>query len=170
MTTNFISAKLEARPNPEKGVFGLFAREHVAAGELLLVWGGRVVGVEELRTLSPRQQAHSVQVEEDLYLVGFANDEPDAGDYINHSCEPNAGLRGQIAVVAMRNIEANEEICFDYAMSDGSPYDEFVCACGQAGCRGVVRGTDWQRPELQARYAGYFSPYLQRRIAALKEN
>lgn len=167
-TTNFVSPKLEARPRPEKGRFGLFARQAVAAGELLLVWGGRVVTGAEWATLSPQKQEHSVQVEEDLYLVGFEGVPPDAGDYINHSCQPNAGLRGQIAVVAMRSIEPDEEICFDYAMSDGTPYDEFTCACGMPACRGQITGSDWQRPELQQRYLGYFSPYLQRRIEAQK--
>jgi hypothetical protein len=27
-----------------------------------------------------------------------------------------------------------------------------------------VRGTDWKRPELQERYAGWFSSYLARKI------
>jgi hypothetical protein len=27
-----------------------------------------------------------------------------------------------------------------------------------------VTGSDWALPELQKRYKGYFSPYLQRRI------
>lgn len=62
---------------------------------------------------------------------------------------------------------SQEEVCFDYAMSDGSPYDEFDCTCGAADCRRRVTGNDWCRPELQQRYAGYFSPYLQRRIEQL---
>jgi hypothetical protein len=32
-----------------------------------------------------------------------------------------------------------------------------------ARCRGVIEGRDWRRPELQRRYRGYFSWYLQRR-------
>jgi hypothetical protein len=75
---------------------------------------------------------------------------------------------GQIVVVAMRPIMPGEEICFDYAMTDGSPYDEFDCACGSPTCRGRVSGDDWRRPELWARYQGYFSPYLQRRIENLR--
>jgi hypothetical protein len=51
-------------------------------------------------------------------------------------------------------------------MSDGSPYDEFACGCGSHDCRRRVSGDDWKRSELWQRYAGYFSPYLQRRIAA----
>jgi hypothetical protein len=31
-----------------------------------------------------------------------------------------------------------------------------------------VTGEDWKRPELWARYDGYFSAYLQKRIEALK--
>ena len=46
-------------------------------------------------------------------------------DWVNHSCEPNCGLSGQIALVALRRLEPGEEVCFDYAMSDGSPYDQF---------------------------------------------
>jgi hypothetical protein len=73
-------------------------------------------------------------------------------------------MAGQIVVVALRAIAAGEEICYDYAMTGGSSYDEFDCACGSAGCRGRVSGRDWERPELWERYAGFFSPYLARRI------
>ena len=34
----------------------------------------------------------------------------------------------------------------------------------QPRCRHHVTGDDWQLPELQTRYAGHFSPYIQRRI------
>lgn len=69
----------------------------------------------------------------------------------------------------MRPIGPGEEVTIDYAMCDGSPYDEFACACGSARCRGRVTGNDWRDPALWERYAGHFSPYLQRRIAALKQ-
>ena len=88
--------------------------------------------------------------------------------WINHSCDPNAGLNGQIVLVAMHEIATGEEIRFDYAMSDVTDYDEFKCECGAPNCRGVVRGSDWRRPELWEKYAGYFSPYIQRRIEKLK--
>ena len=34
--------------------------------------------------------------------------------------------------------------------------------------RGSGDGNDWAQPELWTRYAGHFSPYLQRRIDQLK--
>ena len=107
---------------------------------------------------------YSLQVEENQYLVSLSDCEPP--DYVNHCCDPNSGLAGQITLVAMRDIKPGEEITYDYAMSDGSPYDEFSCSCGSPHCRGHVSGEDWMRPDLWRRYAGYFSPYLQRRIMA----
>lgn len=131
-----------------------------------MVWGDKVINAEDLQRLPAITQRHSIQVEEDLYLAPVAPAEP--ADFVNHCCSPNAGMSGQIALVAMRDINAGEEVCYDYAMSDGSPYDEFECACSTANCRGRVTGDDWRRPELWERYAGFFSPYLQRRIDLLR--
>ena len=156
------------RGHSETGGYGVFAREPVEAGELLVVWSGRVVTPEQLAQFSPEMLRRSVQVEENLYLTSICPDEP--ADYINHSCNPNAGMSGQIAVVAMRVIAPGEEVSIDYAMCDGTPYDEFDCQCGAPNCRGHVTGDDWSRPELWERYAGYFSPYLQRRIDRLKKS
>jgi hypothetical protein len=139
----------------------------IEPGELIAVWSGRIIGPDELDELEPEIRRHTVQVEEGLYLASLTPDEPP--DYINHSCEPNAGLDGQVAIVAMHRIQPGEEVTIDYAMCDGSAYDEFDCECGSALCRGHVSADDWRNPTLWERYAGHFSPYLQRRIDALKQ-
>jgi hypothetical protein len=162
--TSYLSTKLEGRTRPNAGDKGVFARHLVRAGELIAVWGGEVMTGQELARLDPVVRRMSIQVEEDLYLVS-GREGP--ADWVNHSCDPNAGLIGQIALVAIRDIAPGEEVCYDYAMSDGSPYDEFECSCGGPNCRRRVTGDDWRRPDLWKRYAGYFSPYLQRRIDQL---
>jgi hypothetical protein len=167
MSASYVSPKLEARLLPEKGGHGVFACQPVQQGERLLVWGGDIVTLDQLALLPLSLRIYSVQVEEGLYLAARPYDEPETADYINHSCTPNAGFDGQIVLVAMRDIGPDEEICIDYAMCDGSPYDEFECHCGSPDCRGRVTGNDWQLPALQARYAGYFIPYLQRRITKM---
>lgn len=167
MSNSYLSPKLEARPLPQKGGHGIFARTAVAQGERLLVWGGDIVNAAQLAQLPAHLQPYSIQVEEGLYLASRPDDDPEPADYLNHSCAPNAGFDGQIVLVALRDIVPDEEICIDYAMCDGSPYDEFACQCGAALCRGRITGDDWRKPELQARYAGRFIPYLQRRIATL---
>jgi hypothetical protein len=164
--TAYLSPKLEAGPHRHKGGYGVFARALIRAGDVLVVWGGDVVIAEDFVKLPAYVQQHSLQVEENLYLVPNGEDEP--ADFVNHSCSPNAGMSGQIVIVALRDIQPGEEACYDYATSDGGPYDEFECACGAPNCRGKITGNDWQLPELWQRYAGHFSPYLQRRIDRLK--
>lgn len=166
-TTCYTSPKLEGREIPTKGFSGLFARQAVSAGELLTLYMGELIDGETLATLPPAEQVHILQIEDDLYIAPFQSE---AAHLVNHSCDPNAGFAGQIAVVALRDIAPGEEICFDYAMCDGSPYDEFTCLCGAATCRGTITGSDWQLPALWERYKGHFSPYLQRRIDRLKKN
>ena len=135
--TGFISPKLEGRLIGTKGGRGVFAREKVRAKEVLVVWGGEVVTGEMLADMSDDKHRVSIQIEEDLYLV-TGHEGP--ADWVNHSCDPNAGLTGQVVLVALRDIRVGEEICFDYATSDGSPYDEFECHCGTKTCRRHVLG------------------------------
>lgn len=162
--TSFLSSSLEARPI--NGGRGVFARRRISAGTVLAVWGGEVIEAERFYGLPAPERQISVQVEEQLYLVPSREG---AAEWVNHSCDPNAGMLGQITLVALREIVEGEEVRYDYAMSDGSPYDEFVCHCGAVSCRKRITGEDWRRPELWERYEGHFSPYLQRRIERLQQ-
>lgn len=165
-STAYLTDKCEVRNRDVTGGKAVYARDTIEPGELVAIWSGRVVPAGALGELPEEIRRHTVQIEEGLYLASLSPDEPP--DFINHSCEPNAGLDGQIAIVALDRIHPGDEVTIDYAMCDGSPYDEFACACGSPCCRGRVTGEDWRRPDLWERYAGHFSPYLERRIKALK--
>ena len=88
--------------------------------------------------------------------------------HLNHSCEPNLGMQGQIVYVALRDINQDQELTLDYAMMDDEPY-EMPCRCGARSCRGTITGFDWRKPEIQKKYDGYFSWFIQRRIDAAKQ-
>lgn len=163
--THYLSPKLAVEPMPEKDGFGVVAKEPIAAGETVVVWGGRIFDRSAVAQMDARERIYVLQVEEDLFLAADGPVEP--AEYVNHSCNPNVGVHGQMALVALRDIAVGEEICFDYAMSESNEFTEFACACGAPNCRGKVGGDDWRRPELQRRYAGFFSPYLQRKIDAM---
>ena len=164
MDYNWLTAKAQARPAGGKG-WGSFVTEPISAGETVAAFGGWVVERRALSALSDDRQSRSIQIDEDLYLV--SDETPEPGDMLNHSCEPNCGLQGSQILVAMRDIAPGDELSFDYAMCDASDYDEFRCLCGSPACRGIATGSDWRDPALQAKYAGWFSPYLVRRIAGL---
>jgi hypothetical protein len=163
-TYSWLSPKCTARALPN-GQHGVFALESIAAGEIISVWGGEIMTRAQVAAMPEKYQRFATQVEEDFFLSGISED---AADYFNHSCAPNAGMQGQIVLVAMRAIAPGEQVCFDYAMTDGSDYDEFECHCGAPNCRRRVTGKDWRRPELWEKYRGYFMPYLQKRIDALR--
>ncbi len=163
-TVSWLTPKCEVRET-RRGHKGIYAAQPIAKGEILSVWGGEIMTRAQVDELPEKYRHFATQVEEDFFLAGFSED---AADYFNHSCDPNAGMHGHIVLVAMRDIQPGEQVCFDYAMTDGSDYDEFECQCGAPNCRKFVRGTDWRNPELWERYTGYFMPYLQRRIYLLQ--
>ena len=71
-----------------------------------------------------------------------------------------------VTLVARRPIAAGEEVTVDYATHTADLPWSMTCSCGSPHCRRVVTHDDWRRPDVQARYAGHFSPFLNRRIAA----
>lgn len=164
MVSTWISPKAVKGAPSEIGGRGLVAVEAIDRGEVVAVKGGHIVTTEQLRSLPERLQNSDVQITDDLHLVALTEEEYEAVMLlINHSCEPNVGFAGNVVLVAMRDIDAGEELTTDYAMFDD--YDgSMECTCGRPTCRRRIDGRDWQRPDLQARYRGYFSWYLARKM------
>ena len=147
---------------------GTFAVRGLPRGTLLLVIGGQIVTIREEADLPPGLQDAGVQIAADLVLSPLSIEFRGGINNVNHCCEPNAGFQGQIFLVATRDIGCGEEVTFDYAMCLGdspnaAPY-RLQCHCGSARCRGWITDKDWTIPDLQARYRGYFQPYLQLQI------
>ena len=77
--------------------------------------------------------------------------------FLNHSCEPNVGFAGNVVLVAVRDISADEELTADYALLDG--HDGMMeGGCRAAWCRGAIGGRDWQRPGACGAGAAGVSP------------
>ncbi len=145
---------------------GLFATADIAKDEIVAVKGGHIVDRKTLREkITPRLGPVEIQIDDDLFIAPVTDEERELSMlYSNHSCDANLGIRGEITFVAMRDICASEELTHDWAMTDNDNYS-VQCKCGAPNCRKTVTGKDWQRPELQKRYRGYFSVYLADKIA-----
>ena len=162
MHQSWLSPLASCRPAGAKGL-GVFANEAIPAGTTVAGFGGCVVDRAELDTLDEKYRTHSLQIDDHLFIV---SELPfDDADYVNHSCDPNCGIVGSVLLVTMRGVEAGEELCFDYAMTDTDDYDEFECSCGTPLCRGTITGADWQAAEMRERYRGWRSAYIERRDA-----
>lgn len=85
--------------------------------------------------------------------------------YINHSCSPNAGLKGKVTVVAMKNIRKNEQITIDYSITEDDPYWKMKCNCGQKNCRKIIRSVRSFPLILFKRYKKYIPKFLRKEYA-----
>src|SRR3989475_5907520 len=143
---------------------GLFARQPVAKGEIVAIKGGYILAASTLPEVERRLGPAEIPVADGFFIAPLNELEREgAMIFTNHSCDPNIGVQGQIVFVAMREIEAGEELTHDWATTDDDSY-QMPCNCGTAACRKVITGQDWRRPELQRRYAGYMSWHRERRI------
>jgi len=160
---SFLSPKTEVRDSPIHGK-GLFAREHIEAGEIVAVKGGHILTRQQWAELEPRLGPAEIQISEELFIAPVRREERDGAMlYTNHSCDPNIAIQGQIVFLAMRGIAPDEELTHDWATTDDMEYT-MECRCGSVKCRGTVTGKDWMRRELQERYQGWFCWFIQRKI------
>lgn len=162
---SYISAKAEKGSPSAIDRRGLVATAPIRAGEIVAVKGGHIVETEALLQLPERLQNSEIQIAEGLHLVALTDEEYEPVMlFINHSCEPNVGFAGNVVLVAMRDVVPGTELTTDYAMFDTLD-STMECRCETPSCRRTIRGSDWQLPNLRDRYDGYFSWYVQRRIA-----
>lgn len=163
-TGSWINPKLEKRFSLINGS-GIFNKEKIYKNERLMAFGGFVLTKEQVLALSEEMIRSVLQIDDHLWLASNCTSMQDE-DLVNHSCDPNAGLKGQVLLVALRDIEPNEEITMDYAMAvhEFIGMDAFKCTCQAKNCRLLITQDDWKLKDLQKRYDGYFSIYLQDKI------
>ena len=145
---------------------GLFAAATIARGEIVCVKGGHLLSKAEFEKYKGVANEADLQIADDLFLAPMTEAEFESVMmFLNHCCEPNVGIQGQIVFVALRDIVCGEELTLDYATIDHDT-EPMTCRCGAPTCRGLITGRDWQKPELQQKYGPYFAWYLLEKIRA----
>jgi uncharacterized protein len=138
---------------------GVFAKKRIKKGEVIAEVDGKIYELgpdeNELPNKPPLYvMDHAVQFADYKWRLskGIAK-------YINHSCEPNCGIRKLFKIVAMRTIEPGEEITWDYDMAENSLW--FMrCKCHTKSCRKWIRGYDYLPTKFRRKYKGYISEWL----------
>jgi uncharacterized protein len=161
--TSYLSPKTAVRPSPIGGR-GLFAAAALSRGEVVCVKAGHLLTRAQLEAHQGDVNEADLQITDDLFIAPVSAAEfEDVMMFLNHSCEPNVGIQGQIVFVTLREVAADEELALDYATIDDGT-EPMPCRCGAAACRRVITGQDWQSPELQRKYGDHFAWYLLRKI------
>ena len=127
------SAALVMKQVPGKGR-GIFARRRLAAGTEVLEFRGDIQPVAAFDDLT-----HALQIGPESFLSASGG----IDDYVNHSCQPNCGIRqeratGRIVLVALEDIADGTEITFDYATTQMGGHWQMHCRCGAGTCRGII--------------------------------
>ena len=128
---------------------GAFALRHIAEGETLIEYKGQVISWKEALRRHPHDPAqpnHTFYFHIDDTRVIDGSVQGNAARWINHSCDPNCEADeqdGRIFIKALRDIQAGEELSYDYRLIIDERYTpklkaEFPCWCGTKYCRGTL--------------------------------
>lgn len=115
---------------------GVFATSPIEKGRAIHVLAGRRITLNEFIRLvntgkEPLDDPLQVGVRTFLVLDRLSRS-------FNHSCEPNAGIRGRNELFALRPIKSGEEITFDYSTTIAPTIWTMACSCGSPNCRGTI--------------------------------
>jgi SET domain-containing protein len=111
---------------------GVFANRAIRKGEIILAFGGPIIGFEETKRRG-RWECMPLQIGPIQYY-----DTRPPGIFVNHSCDPNAGIKNDRDLVARREISKEEEFRFDYSTTMQEQSFTMRCLCGTPKCRQVV--------------------------------
>jgi SET domain-containing protein len=164
---SWINDKVVVKDTKKYGV-GAFAKEKILKNEKIAMFGGHVITREEENKLPAEIYDNAIQIDDNLVIGSILKEEIDDGAMFNHSCNANAGIKGQILLVAMRDILKSEQITFDFGtvlFNDGSfKKYKLKCLCGAKNCRKIITDNDWMKQEIQNKYRGYFPIHIQEKI------
>lgn len=90
---------------------------------------------------------------------------PDFLQYINHSCQPNVFFdTTRRELIALKDIEPHEELCFFYPSTELDMAQPFICFCGNKDCLQNIKGalhTPWHQLK-NYRLSGFVQSQLNR--------
>ncbi len=140
---------------------GVFANRELAQGEVILAIEGPVINFEETKRRGDRE-CMAIQLGYNNYI-----DTQPPGVFVNHSCDPNSGIKWNRYLVALRRIPKGREIRYDYSTTMEEQSFTMPCLCGSPACRGVVRDFSTLPTLLQRKYAalGVVMSFILRRTA-----
>ena len=148
---------------------GVFAEESIPVGTEIMSFTGEILPFDRfLQSNFTNDEDHIIQVGPASFMA------PSGGldDFVNHCCEPNCWLRVRsetdVTLLALREINAGEELSFDYSLTsfrDPFPWS-MPCSCGSGSCRKIISNfelqpTNWQQQMLSL---GVVPQYISRML------
>ena len=161
---SYLSPKTKVKKSSIGGR-GLFAIKSIKKNELICLKSGHIINWATYWKYQNVIGDSYFQIDDNFMVAPLTKSElKKSMMYLNHSCEANVGVCGEIRFVALKNIQIGEELTIDYAMAEANNTFRLDCNCGKKTCRKLITGKDWQNKSLQQKYKGYFSRFIQDKI------
>lgn len=115
---------------------GVFAGEDIRKGKVIHVLSGEKMS---LNIFIKKINAGAERIDDPLQ-IGCREylDLDEFSRTFNHSCNPNAGLRGQSELFALKDIPEGQEITYDYSTTIAPTVWGMECRCGSRKCRKTI--------------------------------
>lgn len=150
---------LENKPEKEADVFiaetengrGVFAGRDYEKGEAIFRFEGQILTEDELPTPYDEVEDHYMQIGEGLYMGPSGK----ADDLVNHSCDPNSGIKIEgrnVNLFAIRSIKKGEELSWDYSTTIDEDDWQLDCNCGSPKCRKKVGDFKYLPEDTKKKY------------------
>ncbi len=148
------NAKVKVKRTKKYGR-GVYAIKKIRKGEVIASFDGPIYTGRDHWTTD--MYNHSIQ-----FAPNKWRDSKGVARLINHSCEPNCGIKRLFDVVAMRTIQPGEQITWDYEMTEKNPDWRLRCKCGLSQCRKIIGNYRNLPFAIRKKYGTYISLWLRR--------
>jgi len=148
--------KIYVKDSPIEGN-GIFANKNIRKGEIISYFKGKhykrvTKGIDDALS-----NPNSIGIGPNHWM----ETEPPLM-YTNHSCNPNASLKGTVTLIAIKNILKNQEILMDYSITEADPLWYMKCTCGLKDCRKKIKSVQYLPKDIFKKYLPYVTKYFQK--------
>jgi hypothetical protein len=130
---------------------GVFAASQFRAGDEIMLVTGRTLDIGDLDAeawMAFQDDVYPYQISPTRFLYA---DGPAA--FINHSCQPNCGVRPDMVIVALQPVAAGTHLTIDYStIMAEDVWTMCGCECRAQECRRIVRDFRYLPRAVQLRY------------------
>lgn len=144
---------------------GLYSKKNLKKGEIVFIAKGRRFRdkVDTIKKSIAHRNAIGIKPGE---WIDPRRDNPLR--YLNHSCNPNLGIRGSVLFVALRDIRKGEHLTVDYSITESDMLWDFkiqtggYCKCGANNCRKIIRSIQFLPQKVYKKYLPYIPSAFQK--------
>jgi len=130
---------------------GLFALRDIKKGEKILEFKGPIVTSSQAKDSDMDRYGkllgNALQIGKNKYIYL-----EESGRVANHSCNPNAGIRNDVELIAIKPIKKEQEIKYDYSCTMDEDCWTMKCSCKEKNCRKIIKDFKYLPKEIKKKY------------------